>query len=88
MVLPQNNLCSVTNSGNIRQHEHCRLKKKMEPTNPNAHTHVDDTDVQTHFAKQKFPFQYKVSKINCEEWSLKDKVLSVEWEVCSVKRRV
>ena len=42
-------------------------KNKMKPTNPNAHTHVDDTDVQTHFAKQMFRFQYTVSKKNCIE---------------------
>ena len=38
-----------------------RWKNKMNPTNKmNAHTYVTDTDVQTHFAKQRFPFQYKV----------------------------
>ena len=42
-------------------------KNKMKPTNPNAHTYVTDTDVQTHFAKQRCPFQYAVSKINCTE---------------------
>ena len=63
---------------------------KMKPTNPNAHTYVTvtDTDVQTHFAKQRFLFQYKVLKINCRVWSLKDKVWSVECKVWSVKPEV
>ena len=43
-----------------------RWKHKMKPTNKmNAHTYVTGTDVQTH-AKQRFPFQYKVLKVNCK----------------------
>ena len=33
-------------------------ENKMKPTNPNAHMYATDTDVQTHFAKQRFPFEY------------------------------
>ena len=43
--------------GRIENHRLMDGENKMKPTNPNAHTHDTDTDVQTQFAKHRFPLQ-------------------------------
>ena len=40
---------TMKNSWKHQQHQSKqRTKNKMQPTNPNAHTYVDGTDVETH----------------------------------------
>ena len=79
----------------------CAELNKMKPTNPNAHTYVNGTDVKTHgYAVTHKPFcdslfeqsctcfpcyQSAVSSGKCRVWSVKKGVWSVKCGVGSVE---
>ena len=67
-----------------------REKNKMQPTNPNAHTYVNGTDVKTHgYAITQNTLSNSLFEPSCTYFpSYQSAVWSVECSVWSVKCRV
>lgn len=67
------------------------INKKMQPTNPNAHTHDSGTEVERpRSAKCKqYTIECKAENVKCKMWSAECGAQSVECSVvCSVECKV